>query len=158
MLWICGESCGNAVGMVFPRKHLFLLLLGNRETTDLQRFSSFWEYQLNMGLSSSTLVVDSSPRLNPTFTALILANLPSGHNLPFSFHYCLPSCTFKIYFWKEYPEDFSSSLQIQKCNTGWFIQDLLYLWSEDLSQYLVLFIVRSGNLRPFLFKCLSNKV
>lgn len=66
-----GESCGNTMGMFLSRKHIFffppktsLLLLGNREITDLEHLSSIWEYQLNVGLSGSTLILASTQDLD----------------------------------------------------------------------------------------------
>lgn len=47
----------------FPPK-TSLLLLGNREITDLEHLSSIWEYQLNVGLSGSTLILASTQDLD----------------------------------------------------------------------------------------------
>ena len=52
----------NTMGIVFLREHLFVIVLGNRETIELEHFNFLWEDQLNVGFSSSTLIVASSPR------------------------------------------------------------------------------------------------
>ena len=140
------------MGIVFLREYLFVIVLGNRETIELEHFSFLWEDQLNVGFSSSTLIVASSPRLGPAdITALILACAfrPLYLSLLNTAHH---SAFLKFIFGESILKNYLFS-----CNKGWLIRIYLFFGGRP-SQNISSSYFQKRKSEAFFLKCLFNKI